>query len=217
MAPPQELSRSSTTLLRRVCAATGRVVARMRSPSPTGTSWAPGYLPRRTVATVLAAIAPAFLMGAGAALAATAVAPAASPRPISEHQYRSGAVACVTTALDAPQSLEVAAVRVIAERPPAAWPPPAPAWQTTGTSPTSAGVPLSLNPASTSVVHWLGAKERLLAVDGSQREYLVTRSYEHVQLDHAGRLVSSHRGDLDSVVTVDTSTSSAIESRRGYR
>jgi hypothetical protein len=90
-------------------------------------------------------------------------------------------------------------------------------WQTTGTSPTTAGVPLSLNPASTSVVQWLGMKERLLAVDGSQREFLVTRSYEHLQLDHAGRVVSSHRGDLDSVVTVDTSTSSAIESRRGDR
>jgi len=45
----------------------------------------------------------------------------------------------------------------------------------------------------------------------------VTRSYEHLQLDHAGRVVSTHRGDLDSVVTVDTSTSSAIESRRGDR
>jgi len=186
----------------------------MRNPRLTGSGRTTGYLSRRTLGTVVTATAPAFLVGAGAALAATTVsAPAASPG-LMEHPNHSAPVACVTTAGDAPLSLEAAAVRVSAERPPAAWPPPAPVWQPTGTSPSAAGVPVSLNPAATSVVHWLGMKEKLLTARGHQLDFLVTRTYDHVELDHAGRVVFSRRGDLESVVTVDTATSSAIESRR---
>lgn len=165
-----------------------------------------------------AVIASAFVAGVGAGSAATAVSePAASSLPTSDAADRSTRVTCVTSAWDVPLSLEAAAVRINAERPPAAWPAPAAHWwQPTGTRAPVSLASMSLDPSNTSVVHWLGQKERLLAAHASQLEFLVTRAYEHVLLDRDGRVVSSRRGDLESVVTIDISPSSALESRHHH-
>lgn len=94
------------------------------------------------------------------------------------------------------------------------WPPPAAQWLSTKVGPTTIRTPISLNPASTSVVRWLGAQERLLSTHGSEQAFLVTRSYERVRFDPHGRVLSTRRGELESVVTIDTTTSSVTGSRR---
>jgi hypothetical protein len=158
---------------------------------------------------------PAFLLGAGAAMADPAgPGPQASALAILETQDRSHRTICLTSTWDSSPSPEAVAAQVSTETPPAVWPPPAPQWLRTQMGPTTIRTPISLNPASTSVMRWLGAQETLLSTRGSRQDFLVTRSYEHVRFDHHGRVLSSRRGQLESVITIDTSTSSVIGSRR---